>query len=1014
MLKPDKWIRCVVICAFLTMLPAIIRAQTSPQVGIRENPPQVHAFINAKIVTVSGAVIPRGTLVFRNGVIQAVGAAVNIPPDARVWDLTGKTVYPGLIESYSHLGLQKKPAKKPGPAPGNPTGSPEGPGSWNKRVHPQLNAADKYRLSKKELNALRAQGITVLHIVPPKGIFRGNTALLLLEDGPANRQVMRENVMQALAFERGSFRERGYPGSLMGAIALIRQTLLDADWYRKAWEVYNAYPTGNERPETNEALAALAPVLNKSEPVLFEVSNDLNFLRASKIAAEFNLPFVVKGSGYEYRKLPEIRQTGFPVIAPLNFSDKLNVERPEDALDVSLAELQHWELAPENPARLANAGIRLALTADGLKKPQTLFGQIRKAIEHGLSEEDALRALTLNPARILNAAGRIGSIAAGKIANFVVTDGDLFAEKTHILDVWVDGRRYPVTPAPDIDPRGVWKAALQLPDGSQMTGELKLSGEPTKLKGSFSPAGKKISIQKISAVLSHISFRFAGDSLGRKGFIRMTGRVEKGHISGNGLWPNGESFSWNASLVSAARPDSSQLPKPPKPGKLSTTPITLTPGAFARTTVPSRPTAVLVRNATIWTSGPKGVLKNADLLVVNGKIKAVGKGLKAPKGSLVIDGAGKQVTPGLIDAHSHTAISSGVNEAGQAVTAEVRIGDVINSNDIAIYRELAGGLTVINQLHGSANPIGGQNSVIKLRWGADPDGLKFKAAPPGIKFALGENVKQSNWGDNFTTRYPQTRLGVDQIIRDRLRAAREYEQKWQKYRRLSRKQRARVIPPRRDLELETLVEVLNGKRLVHSHSYRQDEILMLIRVADDFGFTIGTFQHVLEGYKIAEAIKKHGAGASTFSDWWAYKFEVYDAIPYNGALMDKVGVVVSFNSDSGELARRLNTEAAKAVKYGGLAPEEALKFVTINPAKQLHIDRWVGSLEPGKDADFVIWNGDPLSIYTRCEQTWIDGRKYFDRREDEQMRRAIAKERARLVQKYLAAAAKKKPGRKSK
>lgn len=268
MRKPDKWIRCMVICAILTILPAMIQAQTAPQVGIRENPPQVHAFINAKIVTVSGAVIPRGTVVFRDGEITAVGTNIAIPADARIWDLTGKTVYPGLIESYSHLGLQKKPAKKPGPAPENSTGAPEGPGSWNKRVHPQLNAADKYRLSKKELKELRSQGFTVLHIVPPKGVFRGNTALLLLEDGPANRQVMRENVMQALAFERGSFRERGYPGSLMGAIALIRQTFLDADWYRKAWEVYNAYPVGNERPETNEALAALAPVLNKSEPVL--------------------------------------------------------------------------------------------------------------------------------------------------------------------------------------------------------------------------------------------------------------------------------------------------------------------------------------------------------------------------------------------------------------------------------------------------------------------------------------------------------------------------------------------------------------------------------------------------------------------------------------------------------------------------------------------------------------------------------------------------------------------------
>ena len=278
--------------------------------------------------------------------------------------------------------------------------------------------------------------------------------------------------------------------------------------------------------------------------------------------------------------------------------------------------------------------------------------------------------------------------------------------------------------------------------------------------------------------------------------------------------------------------------------------------------------------------------------------------------------------------------------------------------------------------------------------------MRFKGAMPGIKFALGENVKQSNWGDDFTKRYPQTRMGVEQLIRDRFKAALDYERKWQTY--SARKKQRGVIPPRRDLELETLLEILHGERLVHSHSYRQDEILMLVRIADDFGFTMGTFQHVLEGYKIAEALAVHGASASTFSDWWAYKFEVYDAIPYNGALMRDAGVTVSFNSDSAELARRLNQEAAKAVKYGGVPEEEALKFVTLNPAKQLGIDNRVGSLEPGKDADFVIWSGHPLSPYSRCEQTWLDGRKYFDIETDLDVRQQITRERVRLIQKVLA------------
>jgi imidazolonepropionase-like amidohydrolase len=411
--------------------------------------------------------------------------------------------------------------------------------------------------------------------------------------------------------------------------------------------------------------------------------------------------------------------------------------------------------------------------------------------------------------------------------------------------------------------------------------------------------------------------------------------------------------------------------------------------------LPAQPEAILVRHATIWTSGPQGRLEDADLLVRKGVIAAVGRGLDAPAGALIVDATGKHVTAGLIDAHSHTAITGGVNEGTNITTAEVRIGDVLDPGDIAMYRELAGGLTSANLLHGSANSIGGQNQVIKLRWGAGPEGLRFAGAPPGIKFALGENPKQSNWGVE-RKRFPQSRQGVEESIRERFVAARDYRRRWDEYRRRGDKNE---VPPRRDLQLEALVEILDGKRLVHAHSYRADEILMLLDVAASFGFRVATFQHVLEGYKVAAEIAAHGAGASTFSDWWAYKYEVIDAIPWNGAIMQRRGVVVSYNSDSDELARRLNLEAAKAVRYGNLPEEEALDFVTINPARQLHIDQRVGSLEPGKDADFVVWNGHPLSTYTLCEQTWIDGRKYFDRAADLARRAEIATERRALLDK---------------
>ena len=360
------------------------------------------------------------------------------------------------------------------------------------------------------------------------------------------------------------------------------------------------------------------------------------------------------------------------------------------------------------------------------------------------------------------------------------------------------------------------------------------------------------------------------------------------------------------------------------------------------------------------------------------------------------------VTPGLIDCHSHTAISRGVNEATSAVTCEVRIGDVLDATDIALYRELAGGVTVAHVLHGSANPIGGQDQVIKLRWGSLPEDLKLAGAMPGVKFALGENVKQSNWGDRYTTRYPQTRMGVEEILRDTFLAARDYEKAWTDYRQQAP---GTALPPRRDLRLEAALEILNRQRIIHIHSYRQDEMLMFVRLAQEIGLTVAAFHHGLEAYKIIDEIAKLGAGVSTFSDWWAYKVEAIDGIPYNGAMLDKGGVLTSFNSDSNELARRLNTEAAKAVKYGGLSEEAALALVTINPARQLRIDGQTGSLEPGKDADFVLWNGHPLSGYTRAEQTWIDGRCYFDYTRDQQARREVATLREALIQQSVAGTA---------
>ena len=431
----------------------------------------------------------------------------------------------------------------------------------------------------------------------------------------------------------------------------------------------------------------------------------------------------------------------------------------------------------------------------------------------------------------------------------------------------------------------------------------------------------------------------------------------------------------------------------------------LTPAA----TPPDAPTVILIQNATILTVS-HGTIEHGSILIKDGKIAEVGASIKAPKDAQVVDAAGQFVIPGIIDCHSHIAVDGSVNEGSVSVSSMVNIADVLNPDDIDIYRDLAGGVTVANVLHGSANSIGGQTVVIKLRWGQPASKLPFEGAVPGIKFALGENPKRSNFSiPGSTQRYPTTRMGVEETIRTAFAEARDYKKTWDDYDKKVAAGDKNAIPPRRDLRLDPLVEVLEGKRYVHAHCYREDEILMLLRVAKEFGFKVRTLQHVLEGYKVADEIAAAGTGASTFSDWWAYKVEAYDAIPYNAALMTRRGVLVSVNSDDAEEATHLNQEAAKSMKYGGLTHDEALKLVTINPAIQLGIDKRVGSIDVGKDADLVMYNHDPLSAYAVVQQTLIDGRVYFDRKRDIAERDAREKEKKSLMEKEKKAE-EKKPG----
>jgi len=936
---------------------------------LRENKPGVWALTHAKVYIEPGSILDDATILIRDGLIENVGRDIRIPKDATALDMSGKTIYPGFIDSWVEISAQ---SEKITPHDAH----------WNHKVNARRNLSGQYEPQKKKIESLRKIGFTTAHIVPDSGIFQGQTALVQLNN---EGTVLESGVGQDIAYEVDGWGSDDYPNSLLGVVALLRQTFLDANWYGKAIEKNSQFPQENPPIKNNKDLDILSSWIHENRPFIFETNHELSTLRSLNISNEFHLNSWIRGSGYEYRRISTIAKSNPFIILPLDFPTTPDIADPYEELSYSTSELKHWDMAADNPALLFEEGISIAFTAYGLKEKK-FRKNLNRSVERGLSETKALAALTTIPAEKMGKGDQLGRIKKGYLANLSILSGNYFNNKSKVVSVWIGGEEYPVIPKYDIDITGEWKVTM-----GKKWYQLELKNNNNSYSGTITKDTTKLTLSKLKIGGSFISWQVILDSTA--GPSRFTGHILENRMEGTA---HDMHMSWNALKMGGVEKEKKKQTVE-SPSKIS---VYFPEGSYGwekENRFDSK--NILIQNTTIWTCGKKGILEGVDILFEKGKVKKIGYGLNSGKGVVKIDGIGKHVTPGLIDCHSHSAAFS-INEGSQSITAEVRIQDVINSDDIAIYWELAGGLTMANILHGSANTIGGQNAVIKLRWGVTPEKLLYKNAMPGIKFALGENVKQSNWGDDYMTRYPQTRMGVEQILRDAFTSATEYKFQWNDYIDNPKKWKKKV-PPRQDLELDALVEIMEGKRQIHCHSYRQDEILMLTRVAEDFGFTVGTFQHVLEGYKVADRLKEHGANASTFSDWWAYKYEVIDAIPYNGALMTDVGVNVSFNSDSNELARRMNTEAAKGVKYGNLSEEEALKLVTINPAKQLNIDKWVGSLEVGKDADFVIWSDNPLSTSAKCEQTWIDGIQYFSLDADKKLKERDIELRSQLVEKIL-------------
>jgi imidazolonepropionase-like amidohydrolase len=972
-------IRIIVLC-LLPGLLGYLSAQipTHPLEAISAAPPVPVALTGVTLVPEPGKTIENAIVLLDKNKIVAAGKGIAIPKGYTIIPMHNAWVYPGFIELWAET----------------PTLQNSLSGCWNDAVHPQampaLTTADSTWKRKKD--QLRKAGFTAAMFTPNEGIFRGQASLLHLGHQNIELLMVKNKAAVNMAFQTVG-RRGGYPASLMGNIALIRQTFLDAQWYQ------TISTTTAADKEYNECLAALQEARTSKLPFIFQASSPNDPARILSISTEAGIPFVIKGTGREYERISSGELGKATYILPLNFPLPPDLKGADAAEKASLYVLRHWAWAPANAKSLHSAGIPFAFTTDGLKNPADWRTQLIKAVDRGLPQSVALAAITTVPAQIVGMTDQLGVIKSGAFANLSIYDQSLFHPEARLIETWIQGTRYPESEA----------------DTHTLTGTFLLTGErqqPDTLHINYrsgkyaatlsNPKGKPLKLD-ISKQNANLYISYIPDSV--TGTIHVQALIQSEQLIGRGTeLISGKSYAWEARKINdttatlapeSHTPDTLSLPVLPYPNR-----------AWGRYTKPIQHTWH-IKNVNLWTnledsallriSGiqadiPGGFVRNSEVIITNGKIQSVGKNLSTPPGAIIIDAEGKHLSTGIIDEHSHIGIERGVNEGTQAITAEVRIGDVVRPEDLNIFRQLAGGVTTSQLLHGSANPIGGQSAIIKLRWGSPAAEMLMKEAAPAIKFALGENVKQSNWGQQYTSRFPQSRPGVEQIMEDAFMRAQEYK-----------KDKASGTLLRKDLELETLLEIIEGKRFITCHSYVQSEITMLMRLAEKYNFRVNTFTHVLEGYKITDKLKQHGASASTFSDWWAYKYEVIDAIPHNGALLMNAGVNTGFNSDDPEMGRRLNQEAAKAIKYGGLSETMALRLVTLNPAKMLKIDAWVGTIEPGKQADLVLWSHNPLSIYAKAEKTWIDGKLYYDIEELKPLQAQMQAEKAYLLHKAAGA-----------
>jgi imidazolonepropionase-like amidohydrolase len=973
--------KCIILVLFLLSVKINAQQDNAPVVGVSDKRAEIYGLKNARVIVDYQTTAENTDLLIYDGRIKEIGQGLTFPKGTIIYDMTGKTIYPSFIDIYAaNYGLKTQSSsvetnpyasviapRQTGRQSGVSAPEPRIADYWNDGINSSYNVSEEFIPDNKTAGDYRQVGFGAVVTFKADGIARGTSALVALGDGKSNNMIMKNKASANYSFSRGRSEDL-YPSSQFGIIALIRQLYYDAQWYRQL-------PQGYFHDDGIEAFIECSAL-----PQIFEVSDKLEVMRADKIGKEFNVNYIIKGVGDEYQAVNDIKKAGNKLIIPLNFPEAPDVKDPYDAAIVSYTTLKHYEMAPANLSYLSKSGITFAITSSDLKKKTDFLTNLRKAIKYGLAENEALKALTYTPATMIGASELIGSVRKNLIANLLVTSGNIFNENCVIYENWIEGKPFRLVDLRSRDMRGKYSLLLDTTKFTlSLSGQfnkptVKLMIDSTEIKGAAFTQDKEI----ISISFERAKIKY-----------RLSGYIVDKDMEGKGQNESGKWFSWKASYSGPSADDT----KPAKPSVLPEIGKVIYPfSAYGAPELPKQED-VLFRNATVWTNEKEGRLINTDVLVRAGKILKIGKNISA-EGVKVIDATGMHLTSGIIDEHSHIATSS-TNEGGQAITSEVRIGDVINPEDISIYRQLSGGVTAAHILHGSANPIGGQSILIKHRWGHSAEELKIENQVGFLKHALGENVKRS------TSRYPTTRMGVEQIIRDAYRRAIDYNIKWRTWNALKPAEKIGKIPPRRDLELDAIVDVLEKRSFIECHTYVQSEGAMIMSLAEEFGLKVNSLIHFNEGYKVADQIAKGGHGASVFSDWWDYKYEVYEGIPYNAALLLNQGVLTCLHSDDAEMGRRLNQEAGKTVKYGGVDEIEALKLVTLNPAKLLHIDDRMGSIKVGKDADLVLWTDNPLSVYARASKTMVDGTIYFDEETDAKLKEQIDAERNRIIASIL-------------